>query len=195
MESNPITKAMATEEIAAGHRMVGEMLVGAAHKGPKYLQEAGFRCPTDPHDGFMQYAYQTKLNTFQFFASIPSALRDFNLFMGNTMGAREYWVDWFPVQERLLEGATITKESALLVYVGAGRGHDLIAFHARYPRQEGRLVLLDLAPVIDSLQDVDPAIECARSYFYHHILHYWSDSICLEMLEQVKAAMTPSYSK
>ncbi|CAJ2504618.1 Uu.00g120120.m01.CDS01 [Anthostomella pinea] len=207
-EATPVTKAMATEEIAAGHRMVGEMLVGAAHKGPRYLQEAGFCCPVDPHDGFMQYAYQTKLNTFQFFTTKPSVLRDFNLFMGNTMGAREYWVDWFPVKERLLEGVTIDKESALLVDVGAGRGHDLLAFQARYPKQEGRLVLQDLAPIVDNLQDIDTSIECmtydffteqpvkgARSYFYHHILHDWSDKICLDILKQVKAAMKPGYSK
>ncbi|KAI1375689.1 putative O-methyltransferase [Hypoxylon crocopeplum] len=207
-KATPITRAMATEEIAAGHRIVGEMIVGAAQKAPKYLEEAGYRCPTDPHDGFMQYAFQTKFNVFQLFSSRPRVLKDFNLFMGNTMGAREYWVDWFPVKERLLKGAAITKESALLVDVGAGKGHDLLAFHDKYPHQEGRLILQDLAPVTDSIRDIDPAIELmtydffteqpvkgARSYFYHHILHDWSDYKCLEILKPVTKAMKPGYSK
>ncbi|RYO90039.1 hypothetical protein DL762_002884 [Monosporascus cannonballus] len=127
------------------------------------------------------------------------------LFMGNTMGARTYWVDWFPVQERLLDGATA--DSALLVDVGGGRGHDLLAFHEKYPRQ-GRLVLQDLAPVIESTGDLDPAIERVsydffteqplkgpRAYFYHHILHDWSDGKCMEILARVKTAMKPGYSR
>lgn len=132
------------------------MVAGAAQKAPRYLREAGYRCPTDPKDGLMQYAFQTKLTTFEFFSSIPEVLADFTMFMGNTMGARSYWVDWFPVQERLLDGATT--DPALLVDVGGGRGHDLLAFHEKYPRQ-GRLVLQDLAPVIESIGDLDPAIE------------------------------------
>ncbi|KAI1139528.1 sterigmatocystin 8-O-methyltransferase [Hypoxylon sp. FL0543] len=204
-EATPITKAMATEGIAAGHRMVGEMVVGAATKAPKWFKEAGYRCPTDPHDGLMQYAFQTKLTTFQLFSSMPDVLKDFNSFMGNTMGARSYWVDWFPVKERLLDGAT--EESALLVDVGAGKGHDLVAFYDEFP-DHGTLVLQDLAAVTASVWGLHPSIEVmaydffteqpvkgARTYFYHHILHDWSDQKCLEMLAQVTRAMEPGYSK
>jgi hypothetical protein len=35
----------------------------------------------------------------------------------------------------------------------------------------------------------------ARVYFYHQILHDWPDNKCLEMLECVKQAMTPGYSR
>ncbi|KAI0011122.1 O-methyltransferase-domain-containing protein [Xylariaceae sp. FL0662B] len=181
------------------------MIVGAAMKAPKWLKETGYRCPTDPDDGLMQYAFETKLTTFQLFSSMPDVLKDFNTFMGNTMGARSYCVDWFPVQERLLDGAS--KEFALLVDVGAGKGHDIIAFHDKYP-DRGLLVLQDLAAVTDHIENLDPAIKRmaydffteqpvkgARSYFYHHILHDWSDTKCLEILEQVKKAMTPGYSK
>lgn len=31
-------------------------------------------------------------------------------------------------------------------------------------------------------------------YFYHHILHDWSDSYCLEILRHVTKAMKPGYS-
>ena len=141
----------------------GEMVVGAANKAPKYLKEAGYRCPTDPHDGLMQYAFQTKLTTFELFSSMPSVLKDFNAFMGNTMGARNYWVDWFPVRERLLEGGD--PESALLVDVGAGKGHDLLAFREKYPCQ-GRLVLQDLEQVISGIGDIDPAIELMAYDFF-----------------------------
>ncbi|KAH7303845.1 sterigmatocystin 8-O-methyltransferase [Stachybotrys elegans] len=204
-EASPVSRSMAKEEIAAGHRMIGEMVVGAAQKAPKFLQEYGSRCPSSPHDGLMQYAFQTKLTAFELFATMPSILKDFNLFMGNTMGAREYWVDWYPVQAQLLDGHD--GGTALLIDVGGGKGHDLIAFHQLY-KGRGRLVLQDLAPVIDGLHGLDPAIEAvkydfftpqpiigARAYFYHHILHDWSDENCVNILKQVKLAMAPGYSK
>lgn len=31
------------------------MVAGAAQKATKYLKEAGYKCPTDPKDGLMQY--------------------------------------------------------------------------------------------------------------------------------------------
>ena len=169
----------------------------------------------------MQYTFQTKLQMFDLLNSMPEVMHDFNAFMGNTMGSRKYWVDWYPVKEQLLQGA---KESnALIVDVGGGRGHDLQAFYEKYP-QQGRLVLQDLPQVINSLADLDPAIEGvmynffteqpirgrgtvnalrdyaegslgARAYLYHHILHDWADDRCLEILQQVKRAMEPGYSK
>ncbi|OAA46423.1 O-methyltransferase, family 2 [Cordyceps fumosorosea ARSEF 2679] len=205
-EPTPVTHAMATEEISAGHRMIGEMIVGAAQKAPKYLKEYGYRCPTDPRDGFMQFAFQTKMTTFELFSSIPQVLKDFNLFMGNTMGARNYWVDWFPVEQQLLGGAN--DQAPLLVDVGGGKGHDLLAFHERY-HGRGKLVLQDLDSVTDSVKSTfDPAIDVvtydfftvqpikgARAYFYHHILHDWSDEKCSEILEALKKSMAPGYSK
>jgi hypothetical protein len=34
----------------------------------------------------------------------------------------------------------------------------------------------------------------ARVYFYHHILHDWSDYKCLEILSALRSAMEPGYS-
>lgn len=139
------------------------MIVGAAQKAPNYFREGGYHCPTDPRDGLMQYAFQTKLTVFELFKSIPRVFKDFNTFMGNTMGAREYWVDWFPVQERLLDG--IKDGPALVVDVGAGKGHDMLAFHAKYPGR-GSLVLQDLPSVTSILGDLNPAIEVMPYDFF-----------------------------
>ncbi|KAI3329076.1 sterigmatocystin 8-O-methyltransferase [Xylariaceae sp. AK1471] len=205
-EANAITRAMATDGIAAGHRAHGETMLNAAVKAPKFFREAGYRCPSDPKDGLMQYALGSKLTAFELLASMPDVLNDFNTFMGNTMGAREYWTDWYPVKERLLDDAN--QDSALLVDVGGGKGHDLLAFHHNYPGQ-GQLVLEDLSAVTDNIATgLDPAIKVvsydffaeqpikgARAYFYHHILHDWSGEKCLEILSQVRQAMKPGYSK
>ncbi|KKZ65436.1 hypothetical protein EMCG_08735 [[Emmonsia] crescens] len=200
-----ITKAMATEEIAAGHRMISQLIVPAMQSAPAYFLQRGHSCPIDPKDGLMQYSFNTKQTTFERIVSSPSLLKDFNTFMGNTMGARKYWVDWYPVQSQILDGATLDK--ALIVDVGAGKGHDLLAYKNQFPNT-GRLVLQDLPEVIEGLEDLDRAIDKvvydffteqpitgARVYFYHHILHDWSDYYCLKILERVVAAMTQGYSK
>ncbi|OJD27342.1 hypothetical protein ACJ73_01256 [Blastomyces percursus] len=200
-----VTEVMATEEIAAGHRMISQLIVPAMQSAPVFFLQRGHSCPIDPKDGLMQYAFKTKQTTFERIVSSPSLLRDFNMFMGNTMGARKYWVDWYPVQSQILDGAAADR--ALIVDVGAGKGHDLLAFKNKFP-DIGRLVLQDLPQVIEALGDLDEAIEKvtydfftqqpvtgARVYFYHHILHDWSDSYCLKILENVAAAMTPGYSK
>lgn len=112
----------------------------------------------------MQYGLQTKFTVFEYMNSNPRIMKDFNNFMGNTLGARKYWTDWFPVQERVLDGATET--SPLLVDVGGGKGHDLLDFQAKYPQKAHRLVLQDLSPVTSDLGDLNPAIECMTSDFF-----------------------------
>ena len=214
---------MASPPIAAGHRLVWEVVIINAIKGPKFIHENGNRCPTEPTDGFLQYAHQTKYNVFDFMRTMPSLLKDFNNYMGHTMGAKQYWLDWFPVEERLLQDLDAT--AALLVDIGGGKGHDIQAFHEKYTNH-GRLILQDLPHGLDSIKpgSLDPTVEVmvhdffteqpiqgmtfppqlfnvlmmmsgARTYFLHHILHDWSDGYCLDILKHIRAAMKPKYSK
>jgi hypothetical protein len=72
--------------------------------------------------------------------------------MGNTVGAREYWHDWYDVQDRLLSGSEPSTSPTLLVDIGGGKGHDLVAFDATFGKGEksydGQLVLQDLPQVL-----------------------------------------------
>jgi hypothetical protein len=45
------------------------------------------------------------------------------------------------------------------------------------------------------LDHADHYFSGARAYFLHHILHDWSDKYCLQILKQLRDAMTPGYSK
>ncbi|KAI1108595.1 sterigmatocystin 8-O-methyltransferase [Nemania sp. NC0429] len=204
-QATPVTQAMAFEGVSAGYRMIGEMVMGAAVRAPKYLRETGYRCPTDPSDGFMQYAFQTKLSSFDLFHSIPWVMEDFNKFMGNSMGARQIWTDWYPMQDQLIDD--LKPNTPLLVDIGGGWGHDILAFHSKYPNK-GKLILQDLPDVIKNKREFPSDVEAmsydffteqpvkgARAYYYHHILHDWSDYKCEEILQNVKNAMEPGYSK
>ncbi|KAF2161627.1 hypothetical protein M409DRAFT_69702 [Zasmidium cellare ATCC 36951] len=208
--TTPITKAMANPNIAAGHRFVWDTMVEANVKYHHFLKETGFKLPVEPTDHVIQFAHGKKYSTFDYLAKLrPDRFADFHLFMGNTMGARNYWVDWYPARERLLDGSD-SSSGALQVDVGGGKGHDLQAFISKFPETEGKLVLQDLPEALASIKDgtLSPRIRQqgqdffapnkeagARTYFMHHILHDWSDKYALKILEPIVKVMKRGYSK
>jgi hypothetical protein len=158
--ANATTYAMNSPPIAAGHRFVYDALVSSAIKAPEYLQKTSYRTPSQPTDTFFQYAKQTDLPFFEHLQTTPSLAADFNLFMGNTMGAREYWHEWYPVEKRLLVDFDENRSDTLLVDVGGGKGHDLQAFYTAFGKskswkKEGKLVLQELPHVLDAIPDGD----------------------------------------
>lgn len=75
-----------------------------------------------------------------------------------------HWTDWFPVEERLLEGALA--DQPLLVDVGGGRGHDLVVFKERFPVVPQQLVLEDLPSVIKDTEYLDDGIRRVGHDFF-----------------------------
>lgn len=134
----------------------GEILMTGAQQSPKYLRNNGYRCPTDPRAGFVQYAFQTDLTTFELISTMPDTFKDFNAFMGREVGARKKWLEWYDVPGRLMHGAK--QDTPLLVDVGGGKGHDLVRFLEFHP-DVGRLVLQELEPVLQSAPDLPSEIE------------------------------------
>lgn len=56
-----------------------------------------------------------------------------NTFMEADRGSRPSWLNWFPVKERVIDGFDPTVSDTLLVDVAGGRGHDIQAFHRKFP--------------------------------------------------------------
>jgi hypothetical protein len=128
------------------------MLTRSAMSGAEYLSQRAWQNPAEPRDALLQYAFNTKMNLFEFLASQPALFADFNLFMGATMGSQPIWLDWFDVQGRLLAGAK--DDEVLLVDVGGGKGHDVQVFNERFGKEgRGELVLQDTPVVIGDIGD------------------------------------------
>lgn len=153
--ANATTEAMALAPVAAGHRFMYDSLVCAAITAPRFLAETGYKSPTEPRDGLTQYANQTKLDIFEYLQTKPSLFQDFNLYMGNTMGSREYWCDWYDVKARLLDGFDAEISDVLFVDVAGGNGHDLQTFHERFKDQnyQGDLVLQEIPAVLNDIKE------------------------------------------
>lgn len=128
-------------------------------KMPEYLKSIGYRCPTDSNNGLIQYAIGTDKPTWEYFASQPGVMETFNTFMSGVRGARISWVDWFPIEERLLNGANMEQDSVLMVDIGGGRGHNLEEVKAKFPKAPGRFLLQDLPLVIKDVGKLDDRVE------------------------------------
>ncbi|KAL8722779.1 MAG: hypothetical protein Q9225_000790 [Loekoesia sp. 1 TL-2023] len=197
---------MTKPAIEGCHKHLWDMSFGTAAKIPEYMRQFGYRSPTSVLDGPLQYATQKKLTLFEYLNSEPERLEDFNNMMTGVRHSRPSWMEWFPVRDRLLDG--VRKDTALLIDVGGGWGHDIVAFQKKHAPTE-RLGLQDLAHVLVDVRDLPQNIECieynfleaeqpvkgARAYFFHFVLHDWPDDKCLQILRNIAPAMTPGYSK
>ncbi|KAF2212164.1 hypothetical protein CERZMDRAFT_23545, partial [Cercospora zeae-maydis SCOH1-5] len=207
--ANPTTRAFAIPAIAAGHRFVWDIQVPGTAYAPKFLEETNYVCPTSATDGFIQYALCTKYDVFEYMSRMrPDRLQDFHTFMGNTMGSRSYWIDWYPVREQILSGYDASS-TTLLVDVGGGKGHDIVSFADKFPPSSSPApsnLPSALSTIPSALRDprihyqaqnfFEPnLVHGARVYFLHHILHDWSESSALQILQNLRKVMKPGYSK
>ncbi len=107
--------------------------------------------------------------------------------------------EFYSVEEKLI---VESDSDIVLVDIGGGIGHDLSAFHDKYPALKGKLVLQDLPVVIESVKDIPTKIEAlaqdffqpqqikgAKGYYLRSILHDWPDKQALEILARIKEAM------
>ncbi|EGO55973.1 hypothetical protein NEUTE1DRAFT_68062 [Neurospora tetrasperma FGSC 2508] len=182
---------------------------------PSYLKSTNLATPTSITNSNTQFAFDTPKNFFELChdpAYAPMGAQ-FNTHMGSYAFGRPTWVDegFYPIGERLLEGFDDEDETAaLLVDIGGSIGHDLQKFRDAFPEAKGRLVLQDLEPVVAQVKEteLDASIERmaydflteqpvkgARAYYMHSVLHDWPDHQCVPILENVKAAMKPGYSR
>lgn len=111
---------------------------------------------------------------------------------------------FYPVQERLVEGADTNADAPFLNDIGGNLGHDLAEFRLKHPNTPGRLILEDLSVVVGQIQELDPSIEQveydfhtvvlipygantllgARAYYMHSVLHDWPDEVCAGILKK-----------
>jgi hypothetical protein len=82
-------------------------------------------------------------------------------------GEEPAWLSWFPVHERIFDGAR--PGGVALVDVGGGRGHDAGAFRRRmgleFPK-DGRVVLEDLPAVLDDAEKLEEGLEKVEYNFF-----------------------------
>ena len=157
-----------------------------------YFQQNGFKNPSDAYDGPFQYAMGTKLHYFQDLQSKSRLQEAFNTTMGmQRMNRGEEWFDFYPVDKKLQVKAD---SQPLIVDVGGGLGHDIVAFKEKFPGLPGKLIVQDLPVVIDEIKGLPSGIEAtaydffkpqpvkgAKVYYLRTVLHDWPDKQAREI--------------
>jgi hypothetical protein len=115
--------------------------------------------PSNANDTAMMYAYGTKMDVFEWQRSLGYGTHFSDHLVGYKLGSL-LWIDpdFYPVEQRLIEGADPDPEASFLVDIGGNVGHDLAQFHGLFPGSPGKLILQDLPAVISQIQDLAPAI-------------------------------------
>lgn len=131
-------------------------------KVPEALKDNGWKNPSADPVTFKK-AFGDEHNAFSWLGTHPEVLGDFNNMMTAQRFNRKNWYDFFPVQEKLLEGF---EGGPLLVDIGGAQGFELECFKERFPGADGELILQDLPHVIESIQDLDPSIGRMKHDFF-----------------------------
>ena len=143
---------------------------------------------------------RTKLHYFEWLKAHPREQAAFNTVMGiSRMNRGEDWFEFYPVENKL----RAAEDKPLLIDIGGGLGHDLIALKSKFPNLSGRLIVQDLPIVIENVKDLPSGIEAmqhdfftpqpvkgAKAYYLRTVLHDWPDKQVREILENIRAAMS-----
>lgn len=210
--ANKITKAIALPALEAGFSLCYDN--AARPKSPlfeaiQYFKTNGYQSPTIANDGPYQRANDcVGVDTFDHWMRDPAETLRFNTYMEIVHSGHPMWFEWYSGLRDLL--STTSNEDVLLVDIAGGHGHDLNLFAKKTANVPGKLVLQDLKSVIGEVGSVslDPRIEKqihdffspqpiigARMYYLHFIIHDWPDSDCIRIMERIRDAMTPGYSR
>lgn len=118
---------------------------------PEYLRKTNYKNPQDVSNGPFQLSRSFKdTHIFSWLSENPRELGLMHTFFEADRGSRPNWVDWFPVEENLIQNIPLGQDQILLVDVAGGRGHEISAFHLKFPNLPGRLILQDLPEVLDN---------------------------------------------
>ncbi|KAJ5722500.1 S-adenosyl-L-methionine-dependent methyltransferase [Penicillium malachiteum] len=180
----------------------------AVLKMPEFLRETKYQNPEDHSAGPIQYTYNIKMTTFEWLASDKVRHERFHNYVQGVRESRPFWVDWFPVQERILDGYSGAPTDPLIVDVAGGSGRDMLVLKRKFPDLTGRVILEDLPAVINDIHFHDMGlekiehdvfnpqpVEGARVYFLKFILHEFSDDNCIKILQNIIQAMRKGHSK
>ena len=185
----------------------------AAVKLPSYLQQTCFVNPDqfstlEDGRGLWQYALSTPFDFWDWLKQDPERVRAFNSsMMARSQSAAEAaWFRKYPVVERFCSSISPDLNEVLLVDVGGGLGHDIIAFRCEFPSLPGRLVLQDQETTVSKINAehmesrgievlphnfFDPQlVKGARAYYFHHVFHDWPDNECRAILKQTVSLMS-----
>ncbi|KIW92215.1 uncharacterized protein Z519_07199 [Cladophialophora bantiana CBS 173.52] len=214
---NPFAQAMTQSIFRESVVLMHDICIPINMKTAEFFAENGYTSPIDPLNTPAQHTFNAKGKThiLDIFAQRRQT-QGLASMMATWMLDRPHWSDddlgFYPVKQRLIQGATGEDDSVFLVDVGGSTGHDLEKFLVRHPFDSfpGHLVLQDRVEVIESIPEnglksgiratahdffTPQPVQGARTYFLHSIIHDYPDDRAQLILKHIARAMKKGYSK
>ena len=123
--ANNITNHLVVPQFEAGINLTYDVVGTATMALPSFLAKTRYQNPMDPKDCAFQQGFRTTDNLFEWFPKHPECLNNFNLWMTGQRDGRAYWLDFFPLEEKLVNGFKGDEGAVMLVDVGGARGHEV----------------------------------------------------------------------
>ncbi|KAK4498757.1 hypothetical protein PRZ48_009267 [Zasmidium cellare] len=184
-----------------------------AHEGgktllslPGFLAESGYRTPVDPSKSL--FAKVHGMSIFEKLEQDPQRAALMFEFMAEHRKKLPTWMNGsISTKDFQLSDDDQTAGRVMMVDVGGGAGHQCHAFRVAFPQLKGKMVVQDLAVMVDMIDkrqasaiELEPMahdffttqpIKHAKVYHLRNVLHDWADESAFKILEQLRPAMAP----
>ncbi|KAK8044189.1 O-methyltransferase [Apiospora rasikravindrae] len=209
----PFARALTRENFRDSVLYIQDDYQSSLSQWPDFFRQNAYAAPASSLETPFTYANGCfgRMNYFEYFGRCaPRMGKRFAGMMDVWSRDRPkwFWDGYYPVRERLVDGASREPLAVFLVDVGGGSGHDLQQllekFHDKIP---GRLILQDRPEIV---QIADPGagiekmghdflseqpIKGARVYYLHSIIQDWDDATNIRILRSLIPAMRKGYTK
>ena len=132
----------------------------------EYLQQTGYKNPSDESDCAFQWTFNTRENYFHYLLGNEKRKNAFNDFMTKIRSTRHHWTDWYPVQREVLDDVQVEQDDMILIDMGGGKGHDLEVFLMKFPSAKGRILLQDLPGTVPQAKQLSHGIQVQAHDFF-----------------------------
>ncbi|KAI8946387.1 S-adenosyl-L-methionine-dependent methyltransferase [Xylaria longipes] len=205
--ANNLTSAMVSLGGRAGVPFFLETLVPAFNALPEFLRNTQYANVTDGANCPWYLGHQTNKQAFEWVKERPKVMGRFMSWMVSQRDGLPMFLDVIDF-EKEVAGQGANKNTPIFVDIGGALGHQCIALRQKHPSLVGRIILQDNREEVIQQARTRPIpgfegietqphdfftpqpIKGARAYYLRNILHNWPNHKCVEILQNIKSAMT-----
>ncbi|KAI1756266.1 S-adenosyl-L-methionine-dependent methyltransferase [Xylaria castorea] len=203
--ANNITRALVSLGGRSALPFIFSTVAPAINTMPQFLRENKYANMTSPALIPWYQSHDTTEPIFNWINERPEVLKSFMGWMAGQRDGLPTFLSVVDFDAEFTKGAEAS--TPVLVDVGGSMGHQCIAVRRKYPELVGRVVLQDLPETVEKVkanplpgfQGIEvmahdfftpQPLPGARAYYFRNVLHDWPDAKCIEILQNVKPAMT-----
>ncbi|KAI1123504.1 S-adenosyl-L-methionine-dependent methyltransferase [Nemania abortiva] len=204
--ANAMTSAMVLRAARSGVPFYFKAIAPCLNALPQFLRDTKYANITDENNAPWQRGQQTHKNPFDWFRDHPDIMELFVPWMVSQRDGLPLFLEAMDF-EKEFAGEGTNETTPVFVDIGGASGHQCVALRQKHPNLVGRVILQDREEVIQQVNahpipgfegiETQPhdfftpqPVKGARAYYMRNVLHDWPDHKCVEILENIKSAMT-----